>query len=137
MYAVADYIKTRLAADAALAQYDVRVWPSDASRRTVPAIEIVCDGAQSAEVTPCTITLEVQWQIQIHATADGSGLGRLDDALATIIARLHNHRPGEIAGRKWARVRLVSVQRPEYAEQGHHIYALTFATTAKYQGQTE
>lgn len=76
------------------------------------------------------------WAITLMAKrSDPEAATQLDGAFAVVIEALHGWTPGQIAGRRWERLQLVSVKPPPYPENGLVGIELVFSTSARFDGQ--
>lgn len=134
MFALESPMIARLQALPALSGWQVRSSESEVSRRSLPAVEVQCDGVDVAESRNTAALVGVAWGVHLIAQYSPDAMAALDDAFAAIVASLHNWTPGTEGGRAWQRLQLQQVRR-ETTEQGLVAYTMTFKTAARYDGQ--
>ncbi len=112
---------------------------AEASRRTVPAIEVSFEGVSLQASNDRAAKVSVGWGVHIIVRRSPTAALELDAALAQVIACLLNFKPGMQGARHWSALKLVpggsAVQRPEFVEQGLAEYAVIFETSAVYNGR--
>ncbi|MDH6168116.1 hypothetical protein M2282_003267 [Variovorax boronicumulans] len=76
------------------------------------------------------------WAITLMAKrGDPEALVHLDSAFALVVEALQGWTPGQVAGRRWERLQLVSVKPPPYPDDGFVGIELIFSTSARFDGQ--
>lgn len=76
------------------------------------------------------------WTVTLMAKrSDPEAATHLDSAFARAIEALHGWAPGQVAGRRWECLQLVSVKPPPYPENGLVGIELAFSTSARFDGQ--
>ncbi len=76
------------------------------------------------------------WAVTLMAKrSDPEVASHIDTAFALVIAALQGWTPGQVAGRRWERLQLVSVKPPPYPENGLVGIELVFSTSARFDGQ--
>lgn len=133
MLAVGNPIKDRLAV--LLGAWSVYLRADAVDKRAVPAVEVGIDGAQVADSKTGAVSLAPNWMVTLVVRRGDGAAAQLDAAFAAVVESLHNWAPGEQGGRKWERLRLVSVREPDFVEEGLAGMVLVFSTGARYDGQ--
>lgn len=133
MLAVGSPIKDRLAV--LLGAWSVYQRTDALDKRVVPAVEVGIDGAQVADSKTGAVSLTPNWMVTLVVRRGDSAADQLDAAFAAVVESLHNWTPGEQGGRKWERLRLVSVREPDFVDEGLAGVVLVFSTGASYDGQ--
>lgn len=133
MLAVGNPIKERLAV--LLGAWSVYLRTDTEDKREGPAAEIAIDGAQVADSKTGAVSLAPNWVVTLVVRRGDAAAGQLDAAFAAVVESLHNWAPGEQGGRRWERLRLVSVREPDFVKEGLAGMALVFSTGARYDGQ--
>ena len=134
MFALESPMIARLQALTALSGWQVRSSAGEVSRRTLPAVEVQCDGVDVTDTRNTAALIGVAWNVCLLAQYGPAAMVELDDVFAAVVASLHNWAPGAHGGRAWQRLQLQQVQR-EATDQGLVAYSLTFKTSARYDGQ--
>lgn len=79
--------------------------------------------------------VQFAWRLTLIAKRGDETAQLVDTAFAAAIAALHNWAPaGEVAGRRWERLKLLQIMPPPYPEDGLVGVELTFTTQARYDG---
>jgi hypothetical protein len=136
MLALSTAIKSRLQALPALAGWAVRLGHEAGERKTVPAVDVRCSGADVTSSRSTAAQLAPVWQVTLVVRRSDEAAEQIDAALSGVIASLHNWQPGQVGGRGWERLTLTRVTEPVFADEGFAGYELGFTTAATYPGQT-
>lgn len=134
MFALESPMIARLQALTALSGWQARSSAGEVSRRTLPAVEVQCDGVDVTDTRNTAALIGVAWNVCLLAQYSPAAMVEMDDVFAAVVASLHNWTPGTEGGRAWQRLQLQQVRR-EATEQGLMAYTLTFKTGARYDGQ--
>lgn len=134
MFAPDALIRARLGAQAALAGWAVRSAAAEGSRKTVPAIEVQCMGADVEETGANAALVNGEWAVHLVVAYSATAMADLDAAFAAVVTALHGWTP-PATGREWHPLRLTGVQLPQFSEQGLIAYSLSFTTSALYYGE--
>jgi hypothetical protein len=134
MFALESPIIARLAALPALAGWQVRSSAAETSRKTVPAVEVRCEGAGASDKGMAAL-IDVKWGVHLIAARGDGAMAALDVAFAAVVGSLHNWKPGTEGDHPWLPLKLRDVEPVEIAEQGLVAYSLIFQTSAPYYGQ--
>lgn len=139
MFALETLIRDELKAVPELSVFQIRTATDlEASKRTVPAIEIVCEGARIDKANAGKAGIAVAWGVHLIVPRGDGAADQLDEAFAAVIGSLLGYAPGTRKGRYWKPLELSgggSVQVPEFVEQGLAEYAVIFETSAVYSGR--
>ena len=132
MLALYPVIAQQLRATPQLAGWDVRSSAEPADRRPLPAADLRCIGASVADSATGAAMVMPQWLLTLVVRRGPAAEQQLDAAFCTVFGVLHNWAPGEAGGRRWERLRLLSVTEPQYTPEGCIGLELTFTTSARY-----
>ena len=134
MLALGNPIKTRLQALPQLTGWQVRLGTDNADRRSLPAVDVRCTGANVADSRTGAAMVSPEWTATLVARRGPDAADLLDAAFAAVFGSLHNWAPGPHGGRGWEALRTVRVQEPAFADEGVVGYEITFSTAARYIG---
>lgn len=135
MLAIITPIKTRLAALAPLAGWDVRTELDEDDTSPVPAVDIRGSGASATDSESAGVTLDPSYTVTLAVKRGATAAVQLDAALQAVIGSLHNWRPGVVVGTSYRRVALQGIRPAEFSSAGVVAYQLVFSTSAAYRGQ--
>lgn len=139
MFVLETLIRDELQSAPELSAFQIRTATDlETSKRTVPGIEIVCEGARIDKANAGKAGIAVAWGVHIIVQRGDGAADQLDDALSAVIGRLLGYEPGTRKGRYWKPLELSgggTVQVPEFIEQGLAEYAVIFETSAVYSGR--
>ena len=135
MLAIITPIKTRLAALAPLAGWDVRTELDEDDTSPVPAVDIRGSGASATDSESAGVTLDPSYTVTLAVKRGATAATQLDAALQAVIGSLHNWRPGVVVGTSYRRVALQGIRPAEFSSAGVVAYQLVFSTSAAYRGQ--
>lgn len=133
MFAPAAPILARLAALPPLAGWAVRSVAEEGSRKTLPAIELECIGAEMQDARNGAALVAVEWAVHLVVGRSATAFAQLDAAFAAVIGALHHWTPGTAAP-SWSPLMLARVNQPEIVDQGLIAYSISFTTQAVYRG---
>ena len=140
MFALESVLRDRLAALPAFAAWDVRGGSEEASKRSLPALVVACEGSSLADSNKSVANIAVAWGVHLVVARSATATAELDSAFAAVIGSLLNYRPGKIGDRMWSPLRMLqsgsAVQQPHFSEQGPVEYVVIFESASVYQGQT-
>lgn len=134
MLALANPIKARLAALPQLTGWAVRSSTESTERRTLPAVDVRCTGANVADRKQGAALVAPEWTVLLMMRRAPDAADMLDAAFAAVFASLHNWMPGQVGGRGWEPLQLARVQEPVFADTGDVGYEMVFSTAARYIG---
>ena len=134
MLAIITPIKTRLAALAPLAGWDVRTELDEDDTSPVPAVDIRGSGASATDSESAGVTLDPSYTVTLAVKRGATAAAQLDAALQAVIGSLHNWRPGVVVGTSYRRVALQGIRSAEFSSAGVVAYQLVFSTSAVYHG---
>lgn len=135
MLALTDPLKARLQALPTLYVWNVRTGTEHSDRRTVPAVDVRCNGASVADSRGGAALVAPEWTVTLVVHRSDTAAAELDAAFAAVFDSLHNWQPGTHGGRGWEPLRLQRVTEPAFADDGLVGCELTFTTGARYMGQ--
>ena len=127
-------IKTRLQALPALTGWAVRTGTEQADRRIVPVADVRLTGARVPE-SDVGVLVSPEWTVTLVVRSSEIAADQLSAAFAAVIESLQNWAPGEVAGRRWDRLRLVRATPPDFVDEGMAGVEIAFSTSASFDGQ--
>ena len=127
-------MKPRLQALPALTGWAVRLGSDTEDKRTVPAIDLRCTGAQVKDSGTRAIGLEPIYTLTLVVPRSDAAFGQLDAAVTAVIASLHNWSPGDVAGQYWGRMALLQAREPEFTGTGLAGFEMAFKAETTYHG---
>lgn len=130
---IAQQLRTALPAG-----WTVKGITEDGARNDYPFASVAIGNANPADPAKSAVSLAVLWIVTLVVRKGPDASAALDAALTATLAGLHGWAPGEVAGRKWERLRVQQITTPELdAPEGLAGLALAFQTAAKYDGHPD
>lgn len=108
---------------------------STGERASFPQASVMFAEATVSDTKTGAVNVMPGFRVTLAVRKGLTAPARLDEAVAAVIASLHNWAPGASGDRNWNRLALMTMAPPQYADDGVVGIELTFSTHARYDGQ--